>query len=333
MDRITAAEVFVQIAERGSMAAAAQALDMSRAMVTRYLAQMESWSGARLLHRTTRRLSLTPAGDQTLARCRQLLEIAEGVAVTDTDSADPVRGLLRVASSQTLAQMVLAGVVHRFLQRHPQAAIDLRIDARAVNLVEERIDLAIRITNDLDPNLIARRLGDCDSVLCASPAYVAAHGLPASPADLALHHCLTYTYFGRSLWEFTDAQGERISVPVGGTLSANESQVLLAASVEGTGISMQPAFAAAPWLVSGALVQLLPAFRPQSLGIHAVFATRRQMTPALRAMVEMLAAHFADPAHWPPRLGPAVAGPSSRAGPTPAARGPRGGRAARQAAG
>lgn len=307
MDRLTAAEVFVQIAERGSMAAAAQALDMSRAMVTRYLAQMEQWTGARLLHRTTRRLSLTPAGEQTLARCRQLLEIADEVAVTETDGAEPVRGLLRVACSQSLAQMVLAGVVHRFLQQHPQAAIDLRIDARAVNLVEERIDLAIRITNDLDPNLIARRLGECDSVVCAAPAYVAAHGQPLRPADLALHRCLTYAYFSRSLWEFTDAEGEPLSVPVGGSLSANESQVLLAAAVEGTGISMQPAYAAAPLLASGALVQLLPGYRPQSLGIHAIFATRRQMAPVLRAMVDALAAHFADPAHWPPRLGPAHA--------------------------
>ncbi|RYF82584.1 MAG: LysR family transcriptional regulator, partial [Comamonadaceae bacterium] len=188
MDRLTAAEVFVQIAERGSMAAAAQALDMSRAMVTRYLAQMENWSGARLLHRTTRRLSLTPAGEQTLSRCRQLLDIAEGVPAAEAGGAESVRGLLRVACSQSLAQMVLAGLMQCFLQRHPQAAIDLRIDSRAVNLVEERIDLAIRITNELDPNLIARRLGNCDSVLCASPGYVAAQGMPAHPADLALHH-------------------------------------------------------------------------------------------------------------------------------------------------
>ncbi|RYF77296.1 MAG: hypothetical protein EOO29_21745, partial [Comamonadaceae bacterium] len=163
------------------------------------------------------------------------------------------------------------------------------------------------------PNLIARRLGNCESVLCASPGYVAAQGMPAHPADLALHHCLTYTYFGRSLWEFKDARGERISVPVGGALSANESQVLLAASVAGAGISMQPAFAAAPLLLSGALVQVLPAFEPQSLGIHAIFATRRQMTPVLRAMVEMLVAHFSDPAHWPPRLGPALPSPAGPA--------------------
>ena len=235
MDRITAAEVFVQIAERGSMAAAAEGLDMSRAMVTRYLAEMERWAGARLLHRTTRRLSLTAAGDQTLARCRRMLEIAGELVAPSQDEADPVRGLLRVACAQSLAQEVLMPPVTAFLQAHPQAAIDLRIDARPVNLVEERIDLAIRITNDLDPNLIARHLGDCDSVVCASPAYLALHGIPQRVQDLAVHNCLTYSYFGRSLWEFTDPQGQPATVPVGGNLSANETQVLLAAAIAGAG--------------------------------------------------------------------------------------------------
>jgi len=213
MDRIVAAEVFVRIAERGSMTAAAAALDMSRAMVTRYLAQMEQWAGARLLHRTTRRLSLTEAGEETLARCRRMLEVAAEMASAASASAEEPRGLLRVACAQSLAQDVLASAVADYLRRHPRAAIDLHIDARPVNLVEERIDLAIRITNDLDPNLIARPLGHCDSVVCASPAYLAAHGAPASVQDLALHNCLTYSYFGKSLWQFERGR-ERVAVPV-----------------------------------------------------------------------------------------------------------------------
>ncbi len=289
MDRIIAAEVFVRIVERGSMAAAADTLDMSRAMVTRYLAQMESWADARLLHRTTRRLSLTAAGDAALARCRQLLAVAAEMTEQPASEAEAIHGLLRVASSQSLAQELLAPLVTAFLKQHPLAAIDLCIDARPVNLVESRIDLAIRITNDLDPNLIARRIGDCPSVVCASPGYLAANGTPQHPRDLGVHNCLTYTYFGRSLWDFETADGEWISVPVGGNLSANESQVLLAAATRGAGIVLQPVYSAAALLSAGQLVALLPDHQPRTLGIHAVFQSRRQMPAVLRALLDFLA--------------------------------------------
>lgn len=295
MDRVTAAQVFVEIAERGSMVAAADALDMSRAMVTRYLAQMEQWAGARLLHRTTRRLSLTAAGEQVLARCRGMLAFAAEMPTLPADDASAVRGLLRVACVQSLAQEVLAPAMTAFLRRHPLAAVDLRIDSRAVNLVEERIDLAIRITNDLDPNLIARRLGDCPSVVCASPAYLAERGRPTRPEALADHNCLTYSYFGRSLWEFADAAGERISVPVGGNLSANEAQVLLVAAEHGAGISMQPLYAARALIEAGRLEALLPGFEAKTLGIHAIFQSHRQMPPVLRALVDFLVTWFARP--------------------------------------
>lgn len=301
MDRLTAAEVFVQIAERGSMAAAATALDMSRAMVTRYLAQMEQWAGARLLHRTTRRLSLSHAGEQALAHCRRLLEVAgELPQVSEGErAADPVRGLLRVACAQSLAQEVLAPAAGAFLQRHPLAAIDFRVDSRAINLVEERVDLAIRISNQLEPGLVARKLADCASVVCASPAYLARHGRPQRPQDLALHHCLTYSYFGRSLWEFRDAQGRTISVPVSGPLSANETQVLLAAAAGGVGISMQPAYAAAGLLASGQLQALLPGHTPLALGVHALYQPQRRMAPVLRALLDFLVAWFRQDGHWP----------------------------------
>jgi DNA-binding transcriptional LysR family regulator len=209
-----------------------------------------------------------------------------------------------VACAQSLAQAVLMPALGRFLQDHPQAAIDLRIDARAVNLVEEGIDLAIRITNDLDPNIVARRLGDCESVVCAAPAYLAAHGTPRQVQDLALHNCLVYSYFGRSLWEFTDAQGQPASVPVAGNLSANESQVLLAAVLEGIGIGLQPLYAVAPALASGALQVVLPGWKPTALAIHGLYATRRLMLPALRALLDALAVHFTNPAwtdHGRPR--------------------------------
>lgn len=293
MDRITSAEVFVAIVERGSLSAAAEGLDMSRAMVTRYLAQMEAWSGARLLHRTTRRIGLTPAGEATLARCRQMLEIASQMAVTDGPEADTPRGLLRIACAQSLAQQTLSAAVTAYLRRYPETAVDLVVDNRTINLVEERIDLAVRITNDLDPNLIARPLGRCESVVVAAPSYLAAHGTPRRVQDLAVHNCLTYSYFGKSLWKFTEAKtGAPSDVPVGGNLSANESMVLLAAAREGAGIALQPVFAAAPLIASGQLVRLLPDHVPQALGIHGVYSSRRQMPAALRAMLDFLVDWF-----------------------------------------
>ncbi|HEJ7088014.1 TPA: LysR family transcriptional regulator [Serratia marcescens] len=297
MDRITAAEVFVTIVDRGSMIAAAETLEMSRAMVTRYLAQMEQWAGARLLHRTTRKLSLTDAGERTLERCRQMLALAGEIDLVEEGQSDELRGLLRITCSQSLGQTALVGAVAQYLKRHPQVAVDLQMNNRAVNLVEERIDLALRITNELDPNLIARPLSTCASVVCAAPAYLAAHGTPRQPQDLVLHNCLTYSYFGKSLWHF-DAQGVKSAVAVSGNLSANESVVLMAGTVQGAGISMQPYYSAAPLLASGELVELLPDYRPQSMGIYGIYTSRRQMPATLRTMLDFLVEWFATDPQW-----------------------------------
>ncbi|EMW1016980.1 LysR family transcriptional regulator [Serratia marcescens] len=297
MDRITAAEVFVTIVDRGSMIAAAETLEMSRAMVTRYLAQMEQWAGARLLHRTTRKLSLTDAGERTLERCRQMLALAGEIDLVEEGQSDELRGLLRITCSQSLGQTALVGAVAQYLKRHPQVAVDLQMNNRAVNLVEERIDLALRITSELDPNLIARPLSTCASVVCAAPAYLAAHGTPRQPQDLALHNCLTYSYFGKSLWHF-DAQGVKSAVAVSGNLSANESVVLMAGTVQGAGISMQPYYSAAPLLASGELVELLPDYRPQSMGIYGIYTSRRQMPATLRTMLDFLVEWFATDPQW-----------------------------------
>ncbi|WP_273855381.1 LysR family transcriptional regulator [Serratia liquefaciens] len=297
MDRITAAEVFITIVDRGSMIAAAETLEMSRAMVTRYLAQMEQWAGARLLHRTTRKLSLTDAGERTLERCRQMLALAGEIDLVEGEQRDELRGLLRITCSQSLGQTALVGAVAQYLKRHPQVAVDLQMNNRTVNLVEERIDLALRITNELDPNLIARPLSSCASVVCASPAYLAAHGTPRHPQDLALHNCLTYSYFGKSLWHF-DLQGVKSAVAVSGNLSANESVVLMAGTVQGAGISMQPYYSAAPLLASGELIELMPDYRPQSMGIYGIYTSRRQMPATLRTMLDFLVEWFAHDPDW-----------------------------------
>lgn len=292
-----ATRVFVEVVERGSQTAAAEALEMSRAMVSRYLGELEAWVGARLLHRTTRKLSLTGAGEQLLGQCREMLAMAEAMqSVSRTDEAAP-RGTLRIACSQSLAQAWLVRALDDFIRRYPQVSVDLLVGSQAVNLVEARIDLALRITNQLDPNLIARQLAVCRSVVCATPAYLARHGTPQRPEDLAQHNCLSYAYFGRSIWEFSRA-GEPHAVAVSGNLSANESMVLLEAVLADIGISLQPRYSVSAHLRSGALVQLLPDYEPQELGIHALYGTRRQMPPALRALLDFLIERLADRPDW-----------------------------------
>lgn len=297
MDRLTATRVFVEVVERGSQTAAAEALEISRAMVSRYLGELETWVGARLLHRTTRKLSLTGAGEQLLGQCREMLAMADAMqSVSRTDEAAP-RGTLRIACSQSLAQAWLVHALDEFIRLYPQVSVDLLVGSHAVNLVEARIDLALRITNQLDPNLIARQLAVCRSVVCATPAYLAQHGTPQRPEDLAQHNCLSYAYFGRSIWEFSRA-GEPHAVAVSGNLSANESMVLLEAVLADTGISLQPRYSVSAHLRSGMLVQLLPDYEPQQLGIHALYGTRRQMPPALRALLDFLIKRLADAADW-----------------------------------
>ncbi|MBP6562337.1 MAG: LysR family transcriptional regulator [Neisseriaceae bacterium] len=295
MDRITAAKVFMTIVEQGSLSGAASVLDMSRAMVTRYLAQMERWAKARLLHRTTRRLTLTDAGEQALIRCDKILALAAEIDLIEDQNTHEPHGLLRISCAQSLGQSVMMPAVTAFLAQHPAVRIDLNIDNQAVNLVESRIDLALRITNDLDPNLIAKPLATCHSVVCATPAYLAQHGTPKTLADLSQHNCLTYSYFGKSLWAFQHPKHpEPEAVLVSGNLSANESVVLLHAVLAHAGISLQPRYSVKAALADGTLVALLPEHQPQPMGVYGIYASRKHMPQALRALLDFLSQWFID---------------------------------------
>lgn len=293
MDRLTALQVFVAVVERGSLSAAAERLNMSRAMVSRYLAELEEWMGARLLHRTTRRQSLTATGEEALQRARGMLALGEEMAQLANHEGEAPRGQLRITCSYSLAHAVLMDAVHEYLARWPGTAIEILQLDRTVNLVEEGIDLALRITNDLDPNLVARRLGVCRSVVCASPAYLQQQGTPQQVADLSRHNCLTYTYFGKSLWQFRGAEGPE-SVAVSGNLSGNQSNLLLHNTLLGGGISLQPVWSVADYLERGELVALLSDYEPVQLGIYAVYATRKQMSPLLRSFLDFLVTRLND---------------------------------------
>ncbi len=289
--------VFTTVVDLGSQSAAADHLDLSRPVVSRYLAELEEWVGARLMHRTTRKLSLTAAGFETLPRCRQLLELADDLQATVSVPGDAPRGLLRISVSTSFGQAQLAAAVADYVRLNPQVSVDLQMLDRTVNLVDERIDLAIRTSNDLDPNLIARKLTVCRSVLCAAPAYLREHPAPQQVDDLSRHNCLTHSYYGKSLWHFT-RRGEEIAVPVQGNISANEASTLLSATLAGAGVSLLPTYQAGIHVRQGTLVRLLPDAEPRVMNIYAVYASRKHMPATLRSMLDFLAGRFTEKPAW-----------------------------------
>jgi DNA-binding transcriptional LysR family regulator len=288
MDRITAMQVFAEVADRASLTEAAQALDMSRAMVSRYLESIERWLGVRLLHRTTRRVSLTDAGEEALQRCRQMLELSRDVqSAAGARQAAPA-GKLRMTTSTSFAAAYLADVVTDFLTQYPQTQVELIATERTVNLVEERIDLAVRIGNVLDDSLVARKLGVCRSVVCASPAYIKASGYPSTPDDLRHHRCITHAYVGRTEFRL-QRNGQTLRIPVRGQLQSNEAAVTRRAALAGAGIAMLPTYFVSADLASRELIRLLPDCEPEPLGIHAVYFSRQYQPQLLRMMVDFLA--------------------------------------------
>ncbi|KRP68493.1 LysR family transcriptional regulator [Pseudomonas paralactis] len=297
MDRLQAMRVFVTVVDLGSQSAAADHLDLSRPVVSRYLAELEDWVGARLLHRTTRKLSLTAAGSETLPRCRQLLELCGDMQAAVSEPDDAPRGLLRLSVSTSFGQAQLGAAIAEYVKRYPLVTVDLQMLDRTVNLVDERIDLAIRTSNDLDPNLIARRLTVCRSVVCATPAYLREHPAPQKVEDLARHNCLTHSYFGKSLWHFEE-QGEHVSVPVHGNITANEASTLLRITLAGAGVAMLPSYQAGDLIRSGELVRLLPAAEPRQMNIYAVYASRKHMPSALRSLLDFLVLRFPEAPAW-----------------------------------
>jgi len=289
--------VFVTVVDLGSQSAAADHLDLSRPVVSRYLAELEDWVGARLMHRTTRKLSLTAAGNETLPRCRQMLELSADLQAAVSVPDEAPRGLLRISVSTSFGLAQLADAMAEYVKQHPGVSVDLQMLDRTVNLVDERIDLAIRTSTELDPNLIARRLTVCRSVICASPAYLREHPAPQRVEDLSRHNCLTHSYFGKSLWHFKQ-DGEQVSVPVQGNISANEASTLMQAVIAGAGISMLPTYQAGAYIKRGELVRLLPQAEPILMNIYAVYASRKHMPATLRSMLDFLVQRFPEAPQW-----------------------------------
>lgn len=291
MDRLIAIRVFAEVARLGSFTAAAKRLEMSRTMATRHIAALEHWLDNRLLQRTTRRVTLTDAGEQFLRRSLQMLELIEQAEEESARDGKDLRGLLRMTSSISFGHAHLAAAIAAFLARHPKLKIDLDVRESALNLIDARIDLAIRITAEPDPGLIARPLARCESVLVAAPDYLAAHGVPKHPEALKAHRGLGYANFGKSTWRMT-RKGECCEIGITNRFTANEATAILSAAIAGAGIALQPTYLVNPILARGELVRVLPQWQAPDLTIYAMYTSRRHLSPAVRALLDFLIERF-----------------------------------------
>ena len=303
MDLFHALASFVQVVESGSFARAATRLDRSVSAVSRSVAELEAHLSARLLNRTTRRLSLTETGQAFHERAVQLLaDLQEAEAAVGATTLEP-RGTLKLTCATTFAIRHLAPAIAAYEARYPKVRFDVELSDRFVDLVDEGFDLAIRIGPVRSQALIARRIGTTELVCCASPAYLARHGTPVTPADLARHACLIYAYAPeRNVWRFTERGGKVHEVHVTGPAHSNNGAMLTALGVAGLGVHMEPDFIVAPEVRAGRLVPLFGDYVPESGPINAVYPSRRHLSAKVRSFIDFVAERFAaDPAWRLPR--------------------------------
>lgn len=295
MDRLGAMETFVKVVELGSFARAAERLSISSSAASRQVADLEAHLDARLLNRTTRRLSLTEAGQAFFERSVQLLaDLEEAESAVRTSAVAP-KGRLRVTCGITFGIRFIAPAIAEFGTRHPGLSFDLELSDRVVDLVEEGYDLALRIGTGGPPGLVARRLGTTQLVCCASPAYLQRHGVPVVPQDLAQHQCLEYSYVTPGdVWNFQDSDGQVAPVRVAGRVRANNGRLLAELAALGMGIVLEPDFIVEPEIRAGRLVRLLAQYAPPRSPIAAVYPSRRHLSPKVRAFVDFLSERFAQ---------------------------------------
>lgn len=299
MQSLTDIAVFVKVVELSSFTAAAEALQMSQPVVSKAVTRLEEKLGARLLNRTTRRLSLTEAGSELYRRSvRALEEIANAELEVARFQTEP-RGTLRVSAPMSFSILQLGSKLQSFLERHPGVSVELNLDDRRVDLVDEGFDVAIRIADLQDSSLVARKIVPCRQVICAAPAYLKKHGTPQRPEDLLEHNCILYSFLTHAReWRLTDPQGEMHVVPLKGSLQTNNGLVNRAAALSGVGLAMLPTFYVGEQLRSGELEPVLCKFRPADIAIYAVYPQRRNLTPKVRAFVDFLAETLGPEPAW-----------------------------------
>ncbi|WP_258240903.1 LysR family transcriptional regulator [Pseudidiomarina homiensis] len=287
MDRLQAMRIFVTVVNEGSFVQAAEKLDVSPQLISKSLAQLEDHLAARLLNRTTRRQHLTEAGSAYFARAQQVLADIDDMELQLSGLQQSARGVLRISAPVSFAILHLAPLVCAFQEAYPEVVVDLQLNDRKVDIIEEGFDIALRIGKLESSSLIAKRIAPVRLVYCAAPDYLAREGLPVDLAALREHRYLHYSYMDES---FVPSAAQ--------VMRSNNGDVLVAAACEGAGIALQPTFIAADALRSGRLQTVLSEFEPEPIALYAVFAHRQLLASKVRAFLDFIDGYFGDPPYW-----------------------------------
>ena len=290
MDRLQAMHLFVRVAELSSFSAVAQQMGLARSAVTRQIAALEEHLGIKLMVRSTRRLMLTSAGAAYLEKCRVILNLVEAAETGVAEERQTPRGMIRISLPLTYGLMRVAPILLDFARRYPEVQLDMDYTDRRVNLIEEAIDLSVRITSRLGATEIARRIGSSQLQAVASPAYLAEHGTPRHPSELIHHECLSYTTTAESkqTWSF-EIDGVLTAYPIRARIHSNNGEALNDAVERGLGIALQPDFIIERSLQSGKVVTILTEFPLPELGIYAMLPSNRQVPHRVRVLMDFLA--------------------------------------------
>lgn len=292
MDRFTSMQAFVSVVEAGGFTAATERLPISRAGISKHIAELETRLGVRLLNRTTRHISLTEAGRAFYTRCVQILaDVADSECVATGLTTEPY-GVLRLNAPMSFGIQQLAPRLHRFRELYPKVELELNLNDRFIDVVEEGYDIVIRIAQLKDSSLVARRIAPCRHLLCAAPGYLRQHGMPQSPAELVQHACLHYSHLeGGREWLLRGPDGEH-RIPVRGPLTANNGDAICRAACDNMGIALLPDFIVAESIKAGRLQIVLPAYCPAELHIYAVYPSRKFMSVKVRRFIDFLITEF-----------------------------------------
>lgn len=295
MDRALEMQVFCTVVDKGSFVGAAEPLNMSKAAVSRHVNALEERLGVRLIQRTTRRLSLTDEGRQFHHQAREVLALMDQAEEAVTSTSPVPAGVLRVNAPVSFGVLHLAPAWADFIRLHPKIELDISLNDRQVDLVEEGFDAAVRIARMESSSLIGRRLAGTRMCLCASPGYLARHPAIVDLADLEQHNVIAYTHFSSgNEWHFTGPAGSE-SVRTRSTVRCNNGDTCRSITVAGGGISLQPSFMVSDDLRSGVLVEVLPQYQSVELGVYIVYPTRKHLSPKVRALINFLVERFARP--------------------------------------
>ena len=289
MDRLHAMRLFVRVAELNSFSAVALQLNVARSVVTRQIAALETHLGVKLMARSTRRLTLTSAGTAYLEKCRVILNLVEAAETGIAEERLTPRGQIRLSLPLSFGLKRLASPLLEFAKLYPEVSLDMDYSDRRANLIEEGLDLSIRITRRLEGSDIARKIGTSNMHVIASPDYLARYGRPKHPAELAHHECLGYTTAGnQQIWQF-EIDGNLVSFPIRARINANNGEALTEAAAQGLGITCQPDFIFEDYLANGRVEEILTDFALPELGIYTMLPSNRQIPHRIRVLIDFLA--------------------------------------------